>query len=111
MPIISSGPLRGVGRDPRTVSSPAGRCRRWAHGVRRTDRRPPPAPGGAHVPETPDASVTRAALRRTARAVRWRARRAQAALALKLAPDSFVPQMAAARIPVDAEVAVYYADS
>jgi hypothetical protein len=63
------------------------------------------------VPETSDASVSRAALRRAVRAVRWRARRAQAAIAVWLAPDSFVPQMAAARIPVDAEVAVYYADS
>ncbi len=63
------------------------------------------------MPETSDASVTRAAARRTVRAFRWRARRARAALALKLAPDAFVPQMAAARIPVDAEVAVYYADS
>ncbi len=61
--------------------------------------------------QTPDASVSRAAARRMVRALRWRARRARAALALKLAPDSFVPQMAAARIPVDAEVAVYYADS
>ncbi|MDT7570230.1 MAG: hypothetical protein QOE05_404, partial [Actinomycetota bacterium] len=62
------------------------------------------------MPQTPDASVSRAAARRMVRAVRWRARRAQAALAVKLAPDSFVPQMAAARIPVDAEVAVYFAD-
>ncbi len=62
------------------------------------------------MPHRPEASVTRAAARRTVRAVRWRARRAQAELALRLAPDSFVPQMAAARIPVDAEVVVYYGD-
>ena len=30
---------------------------------------------------------------------------------MRLAPDAFLPQMAAARIPVDAEVAVYFADS
>ena len=63
------------------------------------------------MPERPEASVTSAAARRTVRAIRWRLRRAQAALAVKLAPDAFVPQMAAARIPVDAEVVVYYADS
>ena len=63
------------------------------------------------MPESPHPSVTRAAARRTVRAFRWRANRARAELALRLAPDAFVPQMAAARIPVDAEVAVYYADS
>jgi hypothetical protein len=42
--------------------------------------------------------------------VRWRATKARARLALRLAPDSFAPQLAAARIPVDAEVAVYFAD-
>ena len=45
------------------------------------------------------------------RAARWRLKRVQAAAAVRLAPDSFLPQLAAARIPVDAEVAVYFADS
>jgi hypothetical protein len=63
------------------------------------------------VPETPDVSVTRSAGRRLVRAARWRLKRARAAAAVRLAPDSFLPQLAAARIPVDAEVAVYYADS
>ncbi len=62
------------------------------------------------MPETSDVSVSRAGARRAMKAVRWRARRARAALAMRLAPDAFVPQMAAARIPVDAEVAVYYGD-
>jgi hypothetical protein len=62
------------------------------------------------VTETPNLSVTRSAARRLVRATRWRARRARAALAVKLAPDAFLPQLAAARIPLDAEVAVYYAD-
>ena len=61
--------------------------------------------------ETPDVSVTRSAGRRLVRAARWRLKRVRAAAAVRLAPDSFLPQMAAARIPVDAEVAVYYADS
>jgi hypothetical protein len=63
------------------------------------------------VPETPEVSVTRSGGRRLVRAVRWRARRVRAAVAVRLAPDAFLPQLAAARIPVDAEVAVYYADS
>ena len=63
------------------------------------------------MPETPDVSVTRSAGRRLVRAARWRLKRVQAAAAVRLAPDAFLPQMAAARIPVDAEVAVYYADS
>jgi hypothetical protein len=63
------------------------------------------------VLDSSDVSVTRSGGRRLVRALRWRARRARAELALRLAPDSFVPQLAAARIPIDAEVAVYYADS
>lgn len=59
---------------------------------------------------TPDASVTRATRRRLVRALRWRLEKARAALALKLAPDSLPPQIAAARIPVDAEVVGYFAD-
>lgn len=61
-----------------------------------------------HTP--PDASLSRAVMRRSVRAVRWRAKKARAALALKLAPDSLPPQIAAARVPVDAEVVAYFAD-
>ncbi len=63
------------------------------------------------MPESPDVSVTRSAGRRLVRAARWRLKRVQAAAAVRLAPDSFLPQLAAARIPIDAEVAVYFADS
>lgn len=62
------------------------------------------------MPEPHDVSVTRAGGRRVVRALRWRLRRLRAGLAVRLAPDAFVPQLAAARVPVDAEVAVYYAD-
>lgn len=60
--------------------------------------------------ETPDLSVTRAGARRLAGALRWRLQRARAGLALRLAPDAFAPQMAAARIPIDAEVVAYFGD-
>ena len=59
---------------------------------------------------SPDVNLSRAVRRRGARAVRWRLKKARAALALKLAPDSLPPQIAAARIPVDAEVVAYFAD-
>lgn len=59
---------------------------------------------------SPDANLSRAVRRRSFRAVSWRLKKARAALALKLAPDSLPPQIAAARIPVDAEVVAYFAD-
>lgn len=59
---------------------------------------------------SPHANLSRAVRRRGARAVRWRLKKARAALALKLAPDSLPPQIAAARVPVDAEVVVYFPD-
>jgi hypothetical protein len=62
------------------------------------------------VSQPPAVSISRAGVRRAVRALRWRARKARAELALRLAPDTFAPQLAAARIPVDAEVAVYFAD-
>ena len=58
-----------------------------------------------------DATLLRAVRARGARAVRWRLNKARAALVLKLAPDSLAPQIAAARVPVDAEVVAYFADS
>lgn len=60
---------------------------------------------------TLDATLLRAVRARGARAVRWRLKKARAALVLKLAPDSLAPQIAAARVPVDAEVVAYFADS
>lgn len=63
------------------------------------------------MPATPEVSVTMATRRRLGRAVRWRVSKARAALALRLAPDSLPPQMAAARVPVDAEVVAYFAES
>jgi len=63
------------------------------------------------VHRTLDATLLRAVRARGARAVRWRLKKARAALVLKLAPDSLAPQIAAARVPVDAEVVAYFADS
>jgi len=62
------------------------------------------------VHPSPDANLSRAVRRRSLRAVTWRLKKARAALALRLAPDSLPPQIAAARIPVDAEVVAYFAD-
>lgn len=58
-----------------------------------------------------DGTLLRAVRARGARAVRWRLKKARAALVLKLAPDSLAPQIAAARVPVDAEVVAYFADN
>lgn len=58
----------------------------------------------------PDASLSRAVRRRSTRAVRWRLSKLRAELALRLAPDSLPPQIAAARVPVDAEVVAYFPD-
>src|SRR3954447_11572643 len=84
MPIIWSGPFPRASRPPDGIVPP--------------------------VSQPPAVSISRAGVRRAVRAVRWRATKARARLALRLAPDSFAPQLAAARIPVDAEVAVYFAD-
>ena len=58
----------------------------------------------------PDASLSGAVRRRSTRALRWRLSRFRAELALRLAPDSLPPQIAAARVPVDAEVVAYFPD-
>ena len=55
--------------------------------------------------------MTKSTARRAVRAARWRLRKTQAALAVRLAPDAFAPQLAAARIPIDAEVAIYFAET
>jgi hypothetical protein len=62
------------------------------------------------VPDTPDVSVTRAGTRRFGKALQWRLKKARAELAVRLAPDAFAPQIAAARVPVDAEVVAYFGD-
>jgi hypothetical protein len=62
------------------------------------------------VHPSPDAGVSRAVRRRMIRAVRWRLDRARAEIAVRLAPDSLPPQMAASRVPVDAEVVAYFPD-
>ena len=60
---------------------------------------------------SPDATLRQAGRRRLGRALRWRLRRARSAAILWLTPDALVPQIAAARVLVDAEVVLYYADS
>jgi hypothetical protein len=62
------------------------------------------------VPSPSDASITRATRRRLGRAVRWRIERARAGLAVRLAPDALPPQLAASRVPIDAEVVAYFAE-
>ncbi|MGZ4596939.1 MAG: CDP-glycerol glycerophosphotransferase family protein [Actinomycetes bacterium] len=57
-----------------------------------------------------DTTIAGAAARRGIRAVRWRVQKVRSAVVIRLAGDKLATQMVASRVPINAEVVLYFAE-